>query len=241
MSLKIQYAEDQNGLVFNSHRDDSTVTGFTRDRQVSSAAIALADIATHLADRLQPSAFDVEIIERAKPLRQAWKVQYDDVLTEKRAISAAEVRMAEIPPSVRRDHFPEIRASFKGLDTANAAQTASRADLETLAALIDAGQHLTGLSDPVWEIVQDRYLVLATIERLGLLANYQQIPTVGNLLATGPDLAAAEKAVREMLAAHEQRKDDLVASEIELLSMLKFMANVEHRSVDDVLQDALAA
>ncbi|WP_373492121.1 hypothetical protein [Parasphingorhabdus sp.] len=167
------------------------------------------DIATRDLSRLQPSAFAAEIIEKAKPLRQAWKVQYDDVLTEKRAIAAAEVRMAEIPASVRHDHFPEIRASFKGLDTADAAKLASKADLETLSALIDAGQLLTGLSDPAWEIVQNRYLVLATVERLGLLANYQQIPTVDNLLATGPDFSAAEKAVREMLAAHEQRKDNL--------------------------------
>ena len=241
MPLTVQYSEDQNGVVFNSHRDGVTVAAFTTHVQVSTEAIALADIATHLAERLQPSAFDVEIVERAKPLRQAWKVQHDEGLTEKRAFAEAEVRMAEIPPSVRRDNFLEIRASFKGLDTAEAAQTASRADLETLAALIDGGQVLTGLSDPAWEIVQDRYLVLANIERMGLLANFQQVPTVDNLLATGPDLAAAEKAVREMLAAHEQRKDDLKNSESELLSMLKFMANVEKRSVDDVLLSALAA
>ena len=241
MPLTVQYAENQNGFVFNSHRDGVTVTGFTRDALLSSAATALADIATHLVERLQPSAFLVEIVEKAEPLRQAWKVSYDEGLTEKRAFAEAEVRMAEIPPSVRRDHFSEHRDRFRNLNTPDAAKMASNADLESLSALIDGGRILTDLPDDIWKIVQDRYLVLATIERLGLLANYQQIPTVDNLLATGPDLTAAEKAVREMLAAHEQRKDNLVASEIELLSMLKFMANVEHRSVDDVLQDALAA
>lgn len=241
MTLTVQYSENQNGFVFNSHRDGVTVTGFTRDALLSSAATALADIATHLVERLQPSAFATEIIEKAKPLRQAWKVRYDEAMAEKRAIAEADVRMAEIPASVRQTHFSEIRASFKGLNTTDAAKLASNADLENLSALIDAGQKLTGLSDPVWEIVQDRYLVLATVERLGLLANYQQIPTVDSLLPVGPDHAAAEKAVREMLAAHDKRKADLADSEVELLSMLKFMANVEHRSADDVLQDALAA
>ena len=241
MPLTIQYAEDENGFVFNSNRDGVTVTGFTRDALLSSAATALADIATRDLARLQPSSFDAEIAEKARPCLKSWKVLHDHVVAKKRGITEADIRAMEIPASVRRAHFPEIRVRFKNLDTADAAKIASRAPLETLSALIDGGQELTGLSDPVWEIVQDRYLVLAHVERMGLSATFQKIPTVDNLLATGPDHSAAEKAVREMLATHKARKTDLSNSESELRSMLSFIANVCHRSVDDVLQDALSA
>ncbi|TIS85494.1 hypothetical protein [Mesorhizobium sp.] len=120
-------------------------------------------------------------------------------IAEGRAAAAANANALTVDPG-NAPLRAQTRDRFTSMDTAGQAAFAQRASLEELAALMEAGRsYFANTPDPVWQIIEDQYVVKRHIARSGLQADFQRRPDPNNPVAFGPDEAAAQAASKEAL------------------------------------------
>ncbi|TPI56169.1 MULTISPECIES: hypothetical protein [unclassified Mesorhizobium] len=126
-------------------------------------------------------------------------------IAEGRAAAAAAANAAAVDPGNAALRV-QVRDRFTAMDAAGQAAFAQRASLEELAALMEAGRsYFEATPDPVWQIVEDQYVIKRHIVRSGLQAEFQRRPDLNDPLAFGADEGAAMDAARQSLNALRDR------------------------------------
>lgn len=117
-----------------------------------------------------------------------------------------DARAREPAPSVDRQYDPERRARFRNLEGGALMSAIAVADLPDLVALVASG-NLAALPDQAFEEASKRFLVLNTVEKLGLQARFAAKPTLDNPLPVGADVDAARRQAEAILDGHEAERE----------------------------------
>lgn len=145
-------------------------------------------------------------------------------IAEGRAAAAAAANAAAVDPG-NAPLRAQTRDRFIAMDTAGQATFAQRASLEELAALMEAGRsYFAATPDPVWQMVEDQYIVQRHIARTGSQANFQRQPDMGDPVAFGADQQAAMDAARNSLNALRNRSATVDAVRSTVQSIIDVVA-----------------
>lgn len=234
---------EQDGITVATFNDGARqATATTNSATMAELLRSTAGAHDRASKRLQPAALADQVREDAVPtvrqlgaeIRAAGKAATD--LSERYAVALTP------PPSIPTIRFAERRASWRGQSDAEQVQRAQTADAEALAALLDGGRDLSGITnDHAWEIIQDRALPVFHVARSGMQARYALQPTADRLVVSGPDVAAAERAATEAADRLRADRDALDETEAHLQSVLTLLAVLTGRTREAVLAEALAA
>ncbi|MER9854536.1 MULTISPECIES: hypothetical protein [unclassified Mesorhizobium] len=177
------------------------------------------------AARFQPDARTAANREAAaKTLAAPLKGLIDAGIAEGRAAAAANANAAAVDPG-NAPLRAQVRDRFTAMDAAGQAAFAQRASLEELAGIMEAGRsYFDATPDPVWQIVEDQYVIKRHIARSGSQANFQRQPDANNPLAFGPDEGAAMDASRQSFNNLRNRSDTVDAVRSAVQSIIDVVA-----------------
>lgn len=170
------------------------------------AAEAVNIIATYAAV-IQPAKFRAAA---AATLAKPFQALMAGGQAESRAKEAAWARLIAVPvadatTAALRQHD---RSTFALLAIGDKAAWIERADVDQLAAVIEAGPgRFTDISGEIWQRAERRFAALNFVRLAGTAADYARKPTINEPLATGVDMDAAERAAHEGLARHDKRSE----------------------------------
>lgn len=127
---------------------------------------------------------------------------HNAALDHHRQFRERDARMREPLASVDRSHDAERRERFRDMEPGGELMAAiQNADLADLTALTADG-NLAALPDQAFAEAQSRYLVLNTVERFGLQAQFAAKASLADPLPTGPDTGAAQQQAADVLQSH---------------------------------------
>jgi hypothetical protein len=134
---------------------------------------------------------------------------------EARATDATWARLLTVPAADATTAMlrQEDRATFGLLAIGDKAAWIGRANVDRLGAIIEGGGDRANVTPEIWDHAENRYAALNFIRMAGTAADYARQPTVDDPLATGVDMAAAERAANEGLDRHRQRSEIIDAVE----------------------------
>ena len=212
--------------------DDAAYAGTT------AAFEALMNEYERLAIVMRPEALPAALLTSTagRSAITAATVTYGALLTRKREFEAADRNARERAPSVAdtRDDG-EWRGVYRTLAPGEQAGRIAVAGLRELAAIV-AAPDLANLSPELRDMANDRYLALNFADRVGLAGNYPAVPSIeGDLLATGVDMAAVERAATEVLERHRERGERTASDEQALRSIVAYLAAAFAMQPADVL------
>ncbi|UCI30512.1 hypothetical protein [Mesorhizobium sp. B4-1-4] len=154
-------------------------------------------------------------------------------VAEGRAAAAAAANAAAVDPG-NAPLRAQVRDRFIAMDAAGQATFAQRASLEELAALMEAGRsYFDATPDPVWQIIEDQYIVKRHIARSGLQAAFQRQPDANDPMAFGPDENAALAASKASLGTLRARSDMVDAVRTAVQSIIDAVALATDLSRED--------
>ncbi|RUU02336.1 hypothetical protein EOD23_20015 [Mesorhizobium sp. USDA-HM6] len=154
-------------------------------------------------------------------------------VAEGRSIAAANANALAVDPG-NAPLRAQTRDKFDAMDYGQKAAFAQRASLEELAALVEAGRsYFAGTPDPVWQIIEDQYILKRHIARSGLQADHQRKPDLNDPVAFGPDENAALAASEEALNALRARSGTVDAVRNTLQSIINVVAVATDLSRED--------
>ncbi|WP_394270641.1 hypothetical protein [Qipengyuania sp.] len=120
-----------------------------------------------------------------------------------RTYQERDARMREPLPSIDRKADAERRARFSAMEDAGTLmQSIMAADLADLTALVADG-NIAALSHDAWREAQKQFLVLNTVARTGMQADFAGKPTLENPLPDGPDVEGARRQAEAVLDSHD--------------------------------------
>jgi hypothetical protein len=165
--------------------------------------------------------FDMEGVAMAATARAAIDVARDEARTAMAADATFRAPVLTVDPAI----IAFLWTRYGSLDRAAAAKAIEAADLETLTALTAHGNK-AALDPVVYERAVERFKVLNWVERQKLAAKHPLTPSADRILATGPDMAAAEAEARADLATHAERLDRVQAAEASARDLVRLLAAV---------------
>jgi hypothetical protein len=193
---------------------------------------------TKLAETIKLEALPSALFKStaARNAIAATSVTYGGLVQRKRDAETAERKAWERAPSVTDDkHDAEWIRLYRDLPASEQAQRALTADLAELTP-IALNPALAGLHDKVQEIVADRYVALNFADKVGLAGSYPARPSLeGDILATGVDNEAVEKASQVALAQHKRRIAQSEADEAAMRNIVAVLATAFAMPPEDVL------
>ncbi|WP_156929489.1 hypothetical protein [Paracoccus sp. J55] len=134
----------------------------------------------------------------------------------------------------------ETRALLRDSSVEQQASLIAGADYRTLAAIMDAPAIVSGLSDHLYNIAQERFRLLNVIKLTHMSPEFKLKPTLENLAAIGIDDVAAEKEARALLENRSKKLEavDLAASTIR--RMISFSGLITGKTDQEILDEILA-
>ena len=164
-------------------------------------------------------------------------VTFGALVQRKRDAEAADRKAWERSASVADEkHDAEWLRFYRGLPASEQAQRALAADLKELAP-IATNPALAGLNPEVQSIAADRYVALNFADKVGLAGSYPARPSLeGDILATGVDHDAVEKASRVALEQHKQRMAQSTADESAMRNIINVLSAAFAMPAKDVLE-----
>lgn len=205
----------------------------------AAALEALMGEHARLAEVMKPEALPAALLNSTagRSAIAAAAVTYGTLLSRKREFEAADRNARERAPSVAdtRDDG-EWRGVYRALTPGEQAGRIAVAGLRELAAIV-AAPDLANLSPELRDMANDRYLALNFADRVGLAGNHPAQPSVeGDLLATGVDMAAVERAATAALERHRERGERSASDEQALRSIVAYLAAAFAMQPADVLE-----
>lgn len=145
------------------------------------------------------------LLERtSQSMFRAAALTHSAAIVHKREFEQADARLRIPAESIVLTHAVERRARFHGLKPGDELKAVLSTDLTDAAALYVHG-NLADLTDEAWSRLEDHYLVLNTIERTGMGAQYAAKATLADPLRTGVDHEAARRAAEVVVDSHRER------------------------------------
>jgi hypothetical protein len=233
----------ENRFIATVNQGDGTgpTVAVTQSEPLANLFAAFVDTAKRIDATMKPEARDKQLIQSATETVKGVKDRYDQGLVYKRSYLEAKQSVLKPAASINTENASEYRQILRGKEHPAIMQMVNAGSLEMLAAVITGGQELVGFNDATWNMAVERYTMLNVIEKMGLMANYQMQPTLQDVLATGIDREAAESAGRQAIEDLEARGEIVTALESEIVSLVRFLANVLSISASDMLEMVLAA
>lgn len=144
--------------------------------------------------------------QQGRAALSAVSVTYSALVQRKRDTEAADRRIWERSPTAADDRLdPHWCDLYRSLDPGSQFARIANAKLPELAA-IALNPDLAGLGTDPREYAGERYVAMNFAERVGLAGGYPNRPSLeGDVLATGVDEVAVEKAATVALDAHKAR------------------------------------
>ena len=210
--------ETDRGAVLNIDGVHALVPSEAAYAPLASPARELVDTVGTLSKTLKDEALPSALLNSSagRAAIAATSVTYGALVQRKRDAESADRKALERSPSIADDKLdPEWFRLYRTLSPSDQTQRALQADLAELAA-VALNPALAGLNDDVRDIVLERYVALNWADKVGLAGSYPAKPSLdGEILATGVDRGAVEKASRTAVERHRQRmaqsKDDEAA------------------------------
>lgn len=234
-------AENRLILTVNQGDGSAPTVAMTQSEQVANVFAPFVETVRRIDATMKPEARDQQLRPSATGAIKAVKDRYDEGLAHKRSYLEAKQSVLKPAASINTENASEYRQILRGKEHPAIMQMVNAGSLEMLAAVITGGQALVGFNDATWNMAVERYTMLNVIEKMGLMANYQMQPTIQDVLATGVDREAAESAGRQAIEDLEARGEIVTALESEIVSLVRFLANVLSISASDMLEMVLAA
>jgi hypothetical protein len=165
----------------------------------------------------------------------ATTVTFGALLQRKRDAESAERNAWQRSANVDDKHDVEWIRLYRDLPASEQAERALAADLAELTP-IARNPALAGLHDKVQEIVSDRYVALNFADKVGLAGSFPARPSFdGEILATGIDREAVEKASQVALAEHKRRMAQSSDDEAAMRNIITVFATAFAMPSEDVL------
>lgn len=166
----------------------------------------------------------------------ATTVTFGALLQRKRDAESAERNAWQRSANVDDKHDAEWIRLYRDLPASEQAERALAANLAELTP-IALNPVLAGLHDKVRGIVSERYVALNFADKVGLAGSFPARPSIdGNILATGVDREAVEKASQVALAQHKQRMAQSSDDEAAMRNIIAVLATAFAMPSEDVLE-----
>ncbi len=232
------FAKNERGTVAGMNGANAFMPDDAAYAGTTAAFEALTNEYERLAIVMRPEALPAALLTSTagRGAIAATTVTYGALLTRKREFEAADRNARERAPSVAdtRDDG-EWRSVYRSLTPGEQAGRIAVAGLRELAAIV-AAPDLANLSPELRATVNDRYLALNFADRAGLAGNHPAQPSVeGDLLATGVDMVAVERAANAALERHRTRGEQSASDEQALRSIVAYLAAAFAMQPADVL------
>ena len=192
---------------------------------------------TKLAETIKIEALPSALFKStaARNAIAATTVTFGALLQRKRDAELAERNAWQRSANVDDKHDAEWIRLYRDLPASEQAERALAADLAELAP-VALNPALAGLHDKVREIASERYVALNFADKVGLAGSYPAQPSFdGDILATGIDRQAVEKASQVALAQHKQRMAQSSDDEAAMRNIITVFATAFAMPPEDVL------
>lgn len=246
-TFEIARHETDRGLTAYSGRNGelSTTAVLPKGGPLDVSWSAFSDLAVRYGRDYQPAARKAALLSAARaaggPIPML-NLEMESAIGERRAIAAARVRLLTPPPGREARHVQMHAERTRTMKSGERHAFAATVDLDTAAALLDAGPMLSGFgAEPdAWSTLERRAMALFHAEKVGLAADHAQRPTLENPFPVGPDREAVEAAAAEAVAQLEGREAALDDRRTHFQSMIALLAIMLEMQPSAVLDEILS-
>lgn len=194
----------------------------------------------HLDKLMKAEALPVALSEsvEGRTAEAEAKILYGNLLARKREGEAAHrnVAAAIIDPP----HGPEIRTMYRSLPLSEQVKRLPRMDLAEASALT-LYPDLANVAEQLRPMIEDKARLLAHQERTALAASYPKRPSLdGDILATGVDTEALQRAGELALAEHKARLERSKDDDNNMRSIVHHLAGMFGQTPQGVLERVTA-
>lgn len=242
--LEITTNQTDRGTVFTGGDDRQRVSVLVSDHPalegVPEALSSWAGTVAAMVQRYQPVARSEALRDQCGSICNATHAAIERARSIRRDHAERQVRLRTPAPSIDMTHQTERRAMVRGLGRAEQMRVVQSADATMLAALAADPGNLANLAPEAWEMAQDRYMALNSVELAGAHGRFERKPSLDELTVTGPDMTAAEAAAAEALDAFRRDRDEMEQVEEALQRTIRLLALTLDEPADVTLARVLA-